>query len=586
LWPKIIGKKETDINHQLLAKVNLKKIPGWHQLKQLPKVLDKQEKIRFRLAYTLLIFSVIGLFGVWYNKNSSSQADHGGAYTEGLIGAPNFINPAFATSDVDRDLVKLVFAGLMNTDNNGNLVPDLASGYSIDAAQKIYTFELRNDVKWHDDMPFTADDVVFTVERIKNPEYKSPLRSSFNGVTVNKLDDYRVQFILDKPFAAFLSILTIGILPEHLWYSIPDFGAELAELNKKPIGCGPYKFETLTKDSSGNVKNYILSSNHNYHLGRPYIDELTLKFYSDFETAASALQNKNVDGLMYLPKSYKEEIKNHSVVYKNLQSPQYTALFFNPQQNGLLNDVKFRRALALATDKNKILQDALNNDGQVIQGPILPGSLGYDENIKDTDYDLEAAKKELESLGWTLKEGSNIRQKNEQELTLKLTTIDQEENTEAANILKEAWENLGIKVELDIIAKSKVRQDIIEPRNYQVLLYGQIVNVNAGPYPFWHSSQISAPGLNLSIFNNSDIDKTLEKLRNSNNDLEKADLLNTFEKKLLEQHLAIFLYNPTYTYPVAKKLKGLDELKFINLPADRLASISTWFIKTKRSLAN
>lgn len=547
--------------------------------------MDKQQKIRFRIAGMVLVIGVIGLFSAWYNNNSSSQADYGGSYTEGLIGTPNFINPAFATSDVDRDLVKLVFSGLMNTDNNGNLVPDLASGYNIDAEQKIYTFELRNDVKWHDDMPFTADDVVFTVERIKNPEYKSPLRSSFNGVTVNKLDDYRVQFILDKPFAAFLSILTIGILPEHLWYSIPDFGAELAELNKKPIGCGPYKFETLTKDSNGNVKNYTLSSNHNYHLSRPYIEELTLKFYQDFETAAAALQNKNVDGLMYLPKSYKEEIKNRSVVFKNLQSPQYTALFFNPQQNGLLNDVKFRRALALAIDKNKILQDALNNDGQIIQGPILPDSLGYDANVKDVDYDLEAAKKELEALGWTLKEGSNIRQKSEQELTLKLTTIEQEENIKAANIIKDAWENLGIRVELNVVAKSKVRQDVIEPRNYQVLLYGQIINVNAGPYPFWHSSQITAPGLNLSILNNSEIDKTLEKLRNSNNDLEKADLLNTFEKKLLEQHLAIFLYNPTYTYPVAKKLKGIDGLKFINLPADRLASISTWFIKTKRSLA-
>ncbi|KKP91924.1 MAG: Extracellular solute-binding protein family 5 [Parcubacteria group bacterium GW2011_GWA2_36_10] len=565
--------------------MNLKKIPSLNQLKQLPKVLDKREKTRFRVACALLIIGLAGIFSAWYTKNSVLAADYGGSYTEGLIGTPNFINPAFATSDVDRDLVKLVFSGLMNTDNNGVLVPDLASGYAIDAEQKIYTFELRNDVKWHDDMPLTADDVVFTVERIKNPEYKSPLRSNFNGVTVNKLDDYKVQFILDKPFAAFLSILTIGILPEHLWYSIPDFGAELAELNKKPIGCGPYKFTTLTKDSNGNVKNYILKSNHKYYLGRPYIDELTLKFYSDFEVAAEALQNKNVDGLMYLPKSYKEEMKNHSVVFKNLQSPQYTALFFNPQQNGLLNDIKFRRVLALAIDKNKILQEALNNDGQIIQGPILPGSLGFDANVKDLDYDLEAAKKELEALGWTLKEGSNYRQKSEQELTLKLTTIEQEENIKAVNLIKEAWENLGIKVELDIIAKAKVRQDIIEPRNYQVLLYGQIINVNAGPYPFWHSSQITAPGLNLSIFSNSDIDKTLEKLRNSNNDLEKADYLNTFEKKLLEQHLAIFLYNPTYTYPVAKKLKGLDELKFINLPADRLASISTWFLKTKRSLA-
>lgn len=585
-WPKIIAKKETDVNQQLIAQLNIKKIPSWHQLKQLPKVLDKQEKIRFRIAYSLLLVGFLGLSITWYSDNSALEADYGGSYIEGLIGTPNFINPSFATSDVDRDLVKLIFSGLMTTDKNGNLIPDLASGYTIDAEQKIYTFELRQDVKWHDDMPFLADDVVFTIERIKKPEYKSPLRSSFNGVTVNKLDDYKVQFILDKPFPAFLSILTIGILPEHLWYSIPDFGAELAELNKKPIGCGPYKFSSLTKDSNGNVKNYILEAYDNYHLGKAYIDELTLKFYADYELAASALQNKNVDGLMYLPKSYKEEIKNHSVVFKNLQSPQYTAVFFNPQQNGLLNDLKFRRILAMSVDKNRILNEALNNDGQVIHGPILPGALGYDENVKDLDYDLEAAKKELENLGWTLKDGQSVRQKNEQDLTLKLSTIDQAENINAVNIIKEAWENLGIKVELEIIAKSRVRQDIIEPRNYQVLVYGQIINMNTGPYPFWHSSQINAPGLNLSIFNNSDIDKTLEKLRQANTDLEKADLLNTFEKKLLEQHLAIFLYNPTYTYPVAKKLKGLDDLQFINLPSDRLASISKWFIKTKRSLAN
>lgn len=583
--PLLLEKTEQDINHKLLTQLNTKKIPSWLQWKQLPKILNKKEKVHFVVTLIIFIFASLSLSIKIYWDHSELKPDFGGSYTEGLIGSPNLINPLLASSDVDRDLVRLLFAGLMKFDEQGNVVPDLAASFTIDPEQTTYTFTLRDDLYWHDGMPILADDIIFTIEKIKNPEFKSPLKNSFNGVSVSRLNDQTIQFILNEPFAPFLSIMTVGILPEHLWYSIPNFGAQLAELNKKPIGSGPYKFKSLTKEANGNVKNYVLEAYDKYHLGKAYIDELTLKFYPDFEVAAAALQNKNVDGLIYLPKSYKETIKNKEVTFKNLHSPQYTAIFFNPEKKALLNDLKFRTALAASVDKEKILNEAINNDGQIIHSPILPDSFGYDPELKDEALDLNKANALLDELGWQKIENEQFRKKGEETLTLKLSTVDQAENVKAATIIKENWEAIGIKTELDIVAKDKIRTDLIEPRNYEVLVFGEIININSGPYSFWHSSQIKHPGLNLSVLTNKDIDKYLEDIRQNPDKEIQVNLYKDFQNKITTLHFAIFLYNPTYTYPVSRQLKGLENLNFVNLPADRFSNINSWYIKTERKLS-
>lgn len=584
LKPLLLEKTDQDINHKLLTQLNTKKIPSWNQWKQLPKILNKKEKLHANVTLIIFLLATFTLTTRIYFNHSELKPDFGGTYIEGLIGSPNLINPLLASSDVDRDLVRLLFAGLMKFDEQGNVVPDLAASFTIDPEQTTYTFTLRDDLYWHDGMPILADDIVFTIEKIKNPEFKSPLKSSFNGISVSRLNDQTVQFVLNEPFAPFLSIMTVGILPEHLWYSIPNFGAQLAELNKKPIGSGPYKFKSLVKETNGNIKNYILESYDKYHLGQAYIDELTLKFYPDFEVAAAALQNKNVDGLIYLPKSYKETIKNKEVTFKNLHSPQYTAIFFNPEKKALLNDLKFRTALAASVDKDKILNEAINNDGQVIHSPILPDSFGYDPELKDEAFDPNKASVMLDELGWKKIENEQFRKKGEEILTLKLSTVDQAENVKAATIIKDGWEAIGIKTDLDIIAKDKIRTDLIEPRNYEVLVFGEIININSGPYSFWHSSQIKHPGLNLSVLSNKDIDTYLENIRqNPSKDLQQS-LYKDFQSKLSALHFAIFLYNPTYTYPVSRQLKGLENLNFVNLPADRFSNINSWYIKTKRKL--
>lgn len=577
---------DEDINQQLIMQLNKKKIPSPEQLKQLPKFLNKKEKLHLTIALAIFIISSFAVSWRFYINHSIAIPSYGGTYTEGMIGAPNLVNPILATSDVDRDLTKLIFSGLMKQDGENQLVPDLASGYTIDAEQTTYTFELRDDLRWHDDNPITANDIVFTINNIKNPEYKSPFKNSFNGVTVQAINDKTIQFKLAKPFTPFLSILTIGIIPEHLWYSIPAFGANLADLNIKPVGSGPYKFKSLTRESTGNVKTYVLESYEDYHLDRPYVDELNFKFYPDFLTAVTALQNKNVDGLIYLPKEYKEGVQGSKINLNNLQFPQYTTVFFNPSNNNLLTNNNFRQALALSVDKTRILNEVLNGDGQIIHTPVLPGLLGYNGELKAEDYNSDKAKEILDDLGWPMPEEGQFRAQTKDdetiELSIKLTTIDQTENVKIAAIIQENWQSIGIKTELDIVPKDKIKKDIIETRDYEALIFGQVVNTSSGPYPFWHSSQNQHPGLNLSVMANKDIDDYLDIIRSAKNEEAELIPLQKFQEKLLNLNFAIFLYNPTYTYPTANKLKGLEDLKFINLPADRFNNITSWYIKTKR----
>lgn len=586
-----------DVNQQLLLQLNKKKIPSWSQIKQLPKILQKSEKIK--LLVILLIFIISSSVLGWrlYWRNSIEVPAIGGSYTEGLIGAPQFVNPVLANTDVDRDLVRLVFSGLVKLNANGEIVPDLATGYTIDAEQTSYTFELKPNLKWHDGHPLTADDVIFTIERITDPDFKSPLKNSFSGVEVVRINDKTVQFKLEKPFTPFLSIMTVGIIPEHLWYSVPSFSAALTDLNIKPIGSGPYKFKSLTKDTNGNIKNYNLEIFEDYHLDNAYIEELSFKFYEDFMTGVTALQNKNIEGLTYLPEENKNQIKDKKISLHDLHYPQYTAVFFNPNNNEALSDNDFRKALALSVDRNRILTEVLNGDGQIIHTPILPGMTGYDSNIKAEDFNTVAAAAILDDLGWTLEEDNQFRTKtikaeNDdeedaiEELNIKLTTIDQTASVKIVSIIKENWEAIGIKTTLDIVPKDKIKQDVIDSRQYEALVFGELINVNSGPYPFWHSSQNEYPGLNLSILANKDIDEYLEQARSAKTAEAKIEPLTNFQNKLLELNFAIFLYNPTYTYPIASKIKGLENLQFINLPADRFNNINSWYIKTRRVINN
>lgn len=667
LYQKITPSKSLD--KKLVFSLRQSRLPNFRQLKHLLKFLNKTERLIIKILLIIILLAGSFLFWWLYRQHTYLLADFGGEYTEGLVGAPKYINPILAqTNDVDRDLSKLVFSSLLQYDQNQNLITDLAEKYKISADQKTYTFYLKENILWHDGEKLTADDVIFTVKSIQDPEFKSPLANSLRGVAIDKKDELTVTFTLQEPFAPFLEILTFGILPEHVWGNVPPSNAPLAEFNIKPVGSGPFVFTSLIKDKLGNIKSITLERNKNYYQKQPYIKKLSFKFYPDFTGAVEALKNKNIEGLSFLPKELKSElVKNKNLNYYSLQIPQYTALFLNQKTNQILQEDKIREALALSVNKEEILRQALRGEGIIIHGPILPGYLGYNPDIKKYAFDPKAANQLLEAAGWekisikdyaqqrlteelkkiqeqkeaeeTPQDAETIdkqevsekgkpkketgqeagqeqseeqisqteqektpeellqeqilseidenqpffRKKDGQFLRLILTTVEQRENITAAQLIKNSWQQIGFGVTLNIVPPTEIKRRVIRERDYQVLLYAEILGADPDPYPFWHSSQNEHPGVNLAIFTDRRVDQLLEEARGTGEPEERRLKYIDFQNILANELPAIFLYSPTYTYVVNNKIQGISAKRLAS-PADRFAKIEEWYIETKRKL--
>lgn len=590
-----------------------KKIPSVKQLKYIGRVLPPLQMWVLRVVAIILVANIMFLGWKYYQAHTTAIAKAGGGYTEGLVGSPQYINPLFLqNNDVDRDMAKLMYSGLTKYDNNRVITPDLAEKYELSSDGKTYTFYLRKDVKWQDGEPFTASDVAFTIARIQDPATKSPLYLSFRDVKINKVDDHTIQLGLPKPFAPFLDLTTIGILPQHIWADVASENFSNVPQNIKPIGTGAWKFKALQKGRDGDIRSYTLEKNESYYGQQPYLNTITLKFYPDVDSAVQALKNRKVDGISFLPRDLRSTLeKETDLVYYTFNLPQYTSIFFNQAANADLKSKAVRQALALAIDKDRIVREVLNNEGEVIGAPILKGFLGYYEEVKKYPFDLSKAGDLLEAAGWKKDtDGSWFVEQEvtvpptdaEKELAAKekkdppkdkiekqkhvlrvvLVTVNQPENAKAAQIAKEGWESAGIKVELRLVDSSRVKPEVIDTRDYHAFLYGEIIGSDPDLYPFWHSSQTRPPGLNLAIFSNPEADKLLVDARQISDPEKREGMYKKFQDILAEEVPAVFLYNPNYNYVVSKKVRGITDEKHIVDPSDRFNDISYWHVKTKR----
>lgn len=628
---------QKELDQKLVHSLNKEKIPSLKQFKYLSAVLNFKQRLLVKGLAVLIAISLVFMVGNFYFRNFLPSPTVGGEYAEGLIGAPQFINPLLSqTNDVDSDITRLIFSGLLKYDSQLQLVPELAESWQTNDDQTIYTFTLKENITWHDGQPLSADDVIFTFQSLKDPDFKSPLLISFRGVEVEKVDDRTIKFILPEPFGSFLEVLTVGILPEHIWAEIPPINANLTEYNLKPIGTGAWKFKSLSKDRLGNIKSYTIEPNSDYYGPKPYLEKITFKFYPDFETAVAALKNHSVEGLSFLPKELKSDLAGQkNLKFQSFYLPQYTAVFFNQKQNEILKDKNVRKALAFAIDKAKILSDALALEGEIIDGPILPLNIPQSPD-KKISFNPNQANQLLDEANWEqitpqqyqdflaeqqakaeedneeeenaeagqnqeveqattteevvieeeaeaglLEAQSFYRQKDDNILELTLTTVDQPENVKAGTLIAEFWQNIGVKVNLQIIEGNKISREIIKPRNYEILLFGIIVGSNPDPYHFWHSSQVQDPGLNLAQFANREVDKLLEDARQTNEASQQQGDYKRFQDILATEIPAIFLYNPTYTYVTDQKIKG-SIIDRIIIPSDRFNDVEEWYIKTKR----
>lgn len=605
-----------DLDKKLVLSLSKSRIPKLKQLKYIKKYLSKSELWLLYGSIAMILFSAVCWGTYFYFTNLEIVPKKGGEYSEGLVGTPKYINPLYEkVSDVDNDISKLIFSSLFKRNKNGELAKDLVEGYQISDDRKVYSLKIRNDVKWHNGARLTANDIYFTFNAIKEPEYKSPLRASFTGVTIEMIDDYNFKFVLSNPYAAFLELLIFGIMPAEIWSFIQPEAANLAGLNLEPIGSGAYRYSGLIKEKKlGTIKEYKLIVNEDYYGQKPYAD-INFKFYATFADAVNALNNNEIDGLSYLPSELKENIITPKTFsFHNLYLPQMTVLFFNQEKNPVLADKALRQAMAYAIDKNFLINDLLDGGAYSVSGPILPNSFVYYNEQKEYDYNISEAKKLLDSIDWKIveiteemieqanndikSEDEDVRakaekiiqagsgawlKKDENFLTVNLRTIDREEYQKITEEVKNYWEAIGIKVAVEIIPASQAQAMVIKPRDYELLFYGQTLGADPDPYSFWHSSQANEHGFNIANFINKDVDKLLEDARLTSEISVRQENYQKFQEIIAEEVPAIFMYSPLYTYVQGNSVKGFD-VKNIFTPSDRFNNINEWYLETEKKL--
>lgn len=578
---------------------SLRTLPNVAQLRYLPRLLSTRQRLLLFVSTSVFVLAGLLLFGRWYYRATEVVPVQGGSYTEGVVGLPQYVNPILSPlSDVDSDIAKLIFSSMFKYDDNQQLLSDLVTNYVISDDQLTYTFFLRSNVEWQDGERLTADDVLFTIAAIQDPQYQSPLYASLQGVEATKIDDFSFSLKLPETYAPFLTTLTFGILPEHLWYDVPPQNIALTELNIKPIGSGPFRFESLTKDKTGTIKSFHVVRNDSYYGDTPYLNDVTFVFYPDMTTAVQALEGKKIEGLSFIPADVQEEVKkkNKDVQFDSLRIPQYTAIFFNQKRSDVLQDDRVRQALAETVDREAIIQSVLGGEGEAIYTAILPGYLGFNAEVNKYAFNEGDAIALLEAAGWHFPDGVTAdqqvsdehpfqpRQKDGSNLEFTVSTVDIPEYQETLRLLQANWQKIGVKVNVDSYSPEDIQQKVIKPRKYEALLFGEIVGTDPDPYPFWHSSQQEYPGLGLAIYRDREVDDLLEEARKTTNEEDRRLAYLHFQNNLAADLPAIFLYNPHYTYGIHKKIQGVNPQQYVTVPSDRFAGIVDWYVKTNRQL--
>ena len=577
------GIRETIFKNTRIAKIRL-----------LPKVLSSKERYLVIIFLLIIIVSLISTPFTTFYHFTKTMPDYGGSFSEGIVGEPHYINPLLSQgNDVDRDLVSLVYSSLMKYNKEGKLVPDLVKSYDISGDGLNYTIYLKENAKWHDGISITADDVVFTVQTAQNPDFASLQRINWQSVDVEAVNEYTVILKLKNKYAQFLNNLTLNILPRHIWENVKPVNFALSDFNLKPIGSGPYKFKKLKKDSNGRIKSYGLESSDNFYDGRPYIDNIELKFYDSEDEMIDEYNKNNMESMAFVSANNLKKIKfKKRLNVEELKLPRYFGVFFNQNESKILSDKNVRLALSHGTNKKDLINKILDGKGLEVNSPITEGVLGTSDDIKKYDYDIDKAKKFLADSGWGNPDNKGILNKTEktksiksepvtERLTLRLTTPSWSELTNVANLLKEQWAKIGVELTIEVLPTQDLQQ-IIKDRNYQMLLFGEVLNIDPDPFSLWHSSQKRDPGQNLALYESKTVDDILEKARQILNPPERMKQYQDFQKLIIEDIPAIFLYNPLYIYAQTNNIKGFDS-KIISMPSDRFSDVEKWHIDTKRS---
>jgi putative periplasmic oligopeptide-binding protein of oligopeptide ABC transporter len=546
-------------------------------LRRIENVRLVMTEIMIWLAAIALLIAGLGIQYSWNSQGSKKDgAKSGGVYVEGVIGNISTLNPLLAASEPEQAVSRLLFSSLYNYDVTGALHTDLAESMTV-KDDKVYTIKLRNAV-WHDGKKLTAEDVVYTINLIKNPQVRSPLRVNWLDISARAIDDSTVEFMLPAVYAGFSHALTFPVIPKHILQSVSPSSMREADFSSNPVGSGPFAVKRVqTSESTSSTDVVRMEPNTKYYGAVSTLSRLELRAYGNESLLVKAVNSGEVSAASGLSLSAADNIKSKQYSTKHWLLNKGVYLLMN-NRSQTLQDARVRRALRYATDTSSIRATVGDNVAR-LDTPILQSQIAQ-KLPAAPDYNLDKAKALLKEAGWTYNQGQ-WKGKDGRPLAVAVTTSSgRDEYKKIVDALKQQWSKLGVDVQLREIDTSSTTtsfvQSVLQPRDYDALLYELELGADPDVFAYWHSSQASASGYNFANYSNRTVDNDLVGGRSRTNSALRAAKYIQFVNQWLNDAPAIGLYQSVGSYVLNNGASIVEPRGSLNTMNDRYADVTTW----------
>jgi peptide/nickel transport system substrate-binding protein len=480
--------------------------------------------------------------------------------TAPLIGDPTAwpINPPGLISDIM--VGKTMFNNLVrfSFDDGSTVVADLAHSWEVDADSRVWTFFLRDDVTWHDGAPFTAADVIFTVETIRSPDVASRWSAAFVTLdTIEALDDHTFRFTFVEPFAPLLSTLAynLAIVPEHILADLDlSMPSGPTAFVTNPIGTGPFRFVEQVSGSHFN-----LEANPDYHEGRPAIDRVEFKVMPDVNTQVAQLLTGELDITWTVePIHFDRLSRSTAIEIRDVQVPRFDWIPLN-LSNPLFQDKRVRQAMSHALNRQQMVDVILGGYGTLADGPIPPSIAWVPrDGVPQFDYDTERALELLADAGWT--RGSDGLLRNAAGETFTFAMLADRGNPtrdQVYLVAQDAWRSIGMDITIETTEWNTVLARY-RAGDYDARVGWWVIKPDPDLYDYFHTNG----ALNQILYSNPMADDLLERGRAVSDLDERAAIYNQLQILLADEQPSVFLYYPTEVRAASTRVEGLAPIGF------------------------
>ena len=532
------------------------------------------------LNLVVLLLAVVQI--CWYaDAYRATTFVDGGDYSEATLGQINSMNPLYANTSSEKTLARLLFANLMSPDTTGHMKGELAKQVKkVDGDAAKWRLTLRDNLFWSDGEPITTDDLIYTIDLLQNTDAKTTVAVDFGTVKINQVDEKTVEFELPAPYVDFTDSLEFPLVPKHILGDIDPALVYESNFSKEPVCSGVFKVNATQASNSSTkaLQTVFLQKNDKYFLGGTRLDSFTVKAYATVDDIKEAFNNAEVMATAELDDG---ENFTRTDAAKRESSLNAGAYAFLNNKSTVLKEVKVRKAIQEGVNIAEVRGEKFGHRG--LDYPILENQFEGLDYPKLPSFNLGDAKKMLTDAGYSYSD--DVLKKDGQDVELKLAYLDSSELSPVAERYAEALRGLGFKVdvkkfgEAEILAGQSFYTSVIQPRNYDVLIYEVNLGVSVDPFVYYSSQQANEHGWNLSNYSSRMVDDALLSARTTTDEALRKAKYESFLEYWVNDAPAIGIYRSGLSYYYTESAHIYAEDVMMTDEFDRFADVRNFASK-------